>query len=140
MSPISLNLVVLRSRDIDRAAEFYRCLGLEFTRHRHGIGPKHFAAEVTGGDLKFIHWLPMVLRPPGPGSDLAFLRPTMRLPRPVLSSSDCFSSQRICLGISRGRERSGRTPDRTCAAVTAFGWGLISTWRKPVHLTRRPAQ
>jgi lactoylglutathione lyase len=49
MSGISLNLVVLRSTDIEAAAEFYRCLGLEFVRQRHGDGPEHFAAETMGG-------------------------------------------------------------------------------------------
>ncbi|RYD19792.1 MAG: bleomycin resistance protein [Verrucomicrobiaceae bacterium] len=46
MNPVALNLVVLRSGDMERAAEFYRCLGLEFSRHRHGKGPEHFAAEL----------------------------------------------------------------------------------------------
>ena len=49
MSGISLNLVVLRSGEMENAAEFYRFLGLEFTRHRHGGGPEHFAAEWAGG-------------------------------------------------------------------------------------------
>jgi catechol 2,3-dioxygenase-like lactoylglutathione lyase family enzyme len=45
---ISLNLVVLRSADLPRAADFYSKLGLEFTRHRHGKGPEHLAAELPG--------------------------------------------------------------------------------------------
>lgn len=45
---ISLNLVVIRSTDLERAAEFYRKLGLRFTRHRHGKGPEHLAAELSG--------------------------------------------------------------------------------------------
>ncbi|MES2923175.1 MAG: VOC family protein [Verrucomicrobiota bacterium] len=49
MNPIALNLVVLRSTDMERAAKFYSLLGLNFTRHRHGSGPEHFAAEVGGG-------------------------------------------------------------------------------------------
>lgn len=43
-----LNLVVLRSPDIDRAASFYRYLGLVFTRHAHGSGPEHYSSEVAG--------------------------------------------------------------------------------------------
>ena len=48
---IRLNLVVLRSADIDRAAQFYGTLGLEFTKHRHGTGPEHYACEL--GDAVF---------------------------------------------------------------------------------------
>jgi hypothetical protein len=48
MDEISLNLVVLRSPDIERAAACYTCLGLRFVRHRHGNGPEHFAAEIAG--------------------------------------------------------------------------------------------
>jgi predicted enzyme related to lactoylglutathione lyase len=44
----SLNLVVLRSSDIDRAMAFYSKLGLEFTKHRHGNGPEHYSAELEG--------------------------------------------------------------------------------------------
>lgn len=47
MTP-TLNLVVIRSTDLDKAARFYECLGLQFTRHRHGSGPEHLAAELGG--------------------------------------------------------------------------------------------
>ena len=46
---ITLNLVVLRSPDVVRAAAFYSKLGLQFSQHRHGNGPEHFAAELPGG-------------------------------------------------------------------------------------------
>jgi len=49
MSNVRLNLVVLRSPDIQRAAAFYSRLGLQFTRHQHGNGPEHFAAELGSG-------------------------------------------------------------------------------------------
>src|ERR1700739_2798752 len=48
MNKITLNLVVLRSTDIARAATFYTRLGLQFTKHRHGKGAEHFAAELPG--------------------------------------------------------------------------------------------
>jgi lactoylglutathione lyase len=48
MADIALNLVVLRSEDIDRAAAFYSRLGLRFSRHRHGAGAEHLAAETEG--------------------------------------------------------------------------------------------
>ena len=49
MSNITLNLVVLRSLDVARAAAFYTRLGLQFSQHRHGGGPEHFAAKLPGG-------------------------------------------------------------------------------------------
>ena len=45
MAHVSLNLMVIRARDIDIAAHFYALLGLEFTKHRHGSGPEHYASE-----------------------------------------------------------------------------------------------
>jgi lactoylglutathione lyase len=44
-----LNLLVLRAHDPARLAAFYSCLGLNFSRHRHGSGPEHFASEDAGG-------------------------------------------------------------------------------------------
>jgi hypothetical protein len=43
-----LNLVVLRSADVERASAFYSKLGLNFTKHRHGAGPEHYSAELAG--------------------------------------------------------------------------------------------
>ena len=48
MNDVRLNLVVLRCADLARAAAFYRRLGLEFARHRHGNGPEHLTAEIDG--------------------------------------------------------------------------------------------
>jgi lactoylglutathione lyase len=58
MNEVSLNLVVLRSPDIQRAAAFYTRLGLKFSRHRHGSGPEHFAAELPGGVFELYPLLP----------------------------------------------------------------------------------
>src|SRR5678815_5120511 len=46
MSDVALNLLVIRSPDIDRSARFYELLGLVFTKHAHGTGPQHYAAEL----------------------------------------------------------------------------------------------
>jgi lactoylglutathione lyase len=46
MNTVSLNLVVLRVPDIERAAAFYSAFGLTFTKHAHGKGPEHYAAEL----------------------------------------------------------------------------------------------
>lgn len=47
-APPMMNLLVLRSPDIHRAAGFYRELGLLFTLHRHGNGPEHYTSSVNG--------------------------------------------------------------------------------------------
>jgi lactoylglutathione lyase len=46
MSDITLNLVVLRSADLARAARFYAALGLRLMKEQHGTGPEHLAAEL----------------------------------------------------------------------------------------------
>lgn len=46
-SAATLNLLVLRSNDIHKAAKFYETLGLQFELHSHGTGPKHFAAQTN---------------------------------------------------------------------------------------------
>ena len=43
-----LNLVVLRSADIDRSVKFYEAMGLRFAKHAHGSGPEHYASENNG--------------------------------------------------------------------------------------------
>ncbi len=48
MDHIALNLVVIRTPDLDRAEQFYSRLGLQFTRHQHGNGPEHLSAELGG--------------------------------------------------------------------------------------------
>ena len=46
--PIICNLIVIRSRDLDRAAGFYAALGLSLKRHSHGNGPWHLVSENAG--------------------------------------------------------------------------------------------
>ena len=46
MNSVSLNLVVLRVPDLERAAAFYSAFGLSFAKHAHGKGPEHYAAEL----------------------------------------------------------------------------------------------
>jgi predicted enzyme related to lactoylglutathione lyase len=43
-----VNLLVLRVANMERAAAFYRLLGLSFTKHAHGKGPEHYASESEG--------------------------------------------------------------------------------------------
>jgi len=48
MATPSLNLVVIRSPDIDKSATFYSTLGITFSKHSHGKGPEHYASEEGG--------------------------------------------------------------------------------------------
>ena len=45
MPTATLNLVVIRSPDIDKSAAFYSALGLTFEKHSHGSGPEHYASQ-----------------------------------------------------------------------------------------------
>ena len=45
---IRVNLVVLRSQDIDSAVGFYEKLGISFVKHAHGNGPEHYSCEAEG--------------------------------------------------------------------------------------------
>ena len=46
MDNILLNLVVIRSANIERVSQFYKLLGLNFTLHHHSKGPKHYTCEL----------------------------------------------------------------------------------------------
>jgi predicted enzyme related to lactoylglutathione lyase len=41
-----MNLVVLRSVDLERAIRFYAALGIALSREQHGSGPEHLAATI----------------------------------------------------------------------------------------------
>lgn len=43
---IFLNLVVIRSINIEKSVSFYQHLGLMFNKERHGNGPEHYACEL----------------------------------------------------------------------------------------------
>jgi catechol 2,3-dioxygenase-like lactoylglutathione lyase family enzyme len=45
----SLNLLILRSPDMDQTRRFYELFGMTFTRHAHGSGPAHYAHEDERG-------------------------------------------------------------------------------------------
>ena len=58
---VQLNLVVIRSADIERAAAFYRLLGLDFVKHAHGSGSEHFSSKLDQATFE--------IYPPRGGSD-----------------------------------------------------------------------
>ena len=47
-APPLMNLIVIRSSDIERSALFYSAMGLLFAKHRHGTGPEHYTSVVDG--------------------------------------------------------------------------------------------
>jgi lactoylglutathione lyase len=51
MTHPELNLVVIRSANLDVAAKFYAALGINLTRECHGSGPQHLAGQL--GDVVF---------------------------------------------------------------------------------------
>lgn len=48
MDAAKLNLLVIRTTNMDTAAQFYKAVGLQFKEHQHGSGPPHLAAEHDG--------------------------------------------------------------------------------------------
>lgn len=57
MADVSLTLLVLKSRQVDRVRTFYQALGIVFTEEQHGTGPRHYAGRV-GEVLVEIYPLP----------------------------------------------------------------------------------
>ncbi|MCJ8007339.1 VOC family protein [Lederbergia wuyishanensis] len=43
---ISLNLVVIKSKNLEESVAFYKKLGLLFQKEQHGNGPEHYACEL----------------------------------------------------------------------------------------------
>ena len=54
---MSLTLLVLKTRQVDRVRTFYEVLGITFTEERHGSGPRHHAGRV-GDVVKEVYLLP----------------------------------------------------------------------------------
>jgi lactoylglutathione lyase len=46
LSSVSLNLIVIRSRDVENAVRFYSQLGLRFDRQQHDGGPEHYSTQI----------------------------------------------------------------------------------------------
>jgi lactoylglutathione lyase len=46
MPEIQLNLVVIRSVNLEKSVDFYQMLGLRFLKHRHGNGLEHFVSQL----------------------------------------------------------------------------------------------
>jgi predicted enzyme related to lactoylglutathione lyase len=49
---VSLKLLVLKSRQVDKLRAFYQSLGITFTQEQHGQGPVHYSGAVAGAVLE----------------------------------------------------------------------------------------
>lgn len=67
---ITLNLIVLRSVNPELAVAFYRSLGVDFAKEKHGNGPEHFAGQVGSAVLEIY---PQEASSPTSGLRLGFL-------------------------------------------------------------------
>ena len=47
-STVSLNLIVIRSSNLQKSERFYQAIGLQFIQEQHGNGPIHLVAKVGG--------------------------------------------------------------------------------------------
>ncbi|HEY1081954.1 MAG TPA: VOC family protein [Prosthecobacter sp.] len=48
MAQPRINLVVIRTSDLERSSLFYNLIGINFIKHRHGQGPEHLSADLEG--------------------------------------------------------------------------------------------
>ena len=72
---ITLQLIVIRSSDMAKAAAFYTQLGFLFTLHRHGEGVEHYAAELPGAAFEIYPLADGA--PPTTGARLGFGVPSL---------------------------------------------------------------
>ena len=71
MVTVKLNLLVLKSRQLDRLKEFYAALGIAFAEEKHGDGPTHYAGRV-GEALLELYPLPENAGPADVSTRLGF--------------------------------------------------------------------
>ncbi|WP_196888769.1 VOC family protein [Aureivirga sp. CE67] len=45
---MKINLIVIRTENIELLKNQYELLGFDFTYHRHGNGPFHYSSEIDG--------------------------------------------------------------------------------------------
>jgi predicted enzyme related to lactoylglutathione lyase len=76
MAAIRLNLLVLKTRQLDRLRDFYSALGITFAEERHGDGPTHLAGRV--GDVVLeLYPLPADAGPADSTTRLGFIVPDL---------------------------------------------------------------
>ena len=52
MESISLQLLVIKSHDVQMTLRFYQLLGFAFAEERHGNGPLHYSAPLGDGIIE----------------------------------------------------------------------------------------
>jgi len=45
---MKLNLIVIRTQQLEQQAKFYEKLGIKFQYHKHGNSPYHYSADLDG--------------------------------------------------------------------------------------------
>jgi predicted enzyme related to lactoylglutathione lyase len=68
----SLNLIVIKTDNLQGQAEFYTALGMQFDYHKHGNGPYHYAS-ITDGPTLEIYPLPKNMTKPDHTTRLGFV-------------------------------------------------------------------
>jgi lactoylglutathione lyase len=107
MNSIALNLVMLRASDLAKAEAFYSLLGLSFSRHRHGTGPEHLAAELEGCVFEIYPQTPDA--PASVGARIGFAVPS----------------------VDEVVARLGGFPDAVVSAAKDSPWGRRAVLRDP---------
>lgn len=107
MNGPALNLVVLRSADLTAAVAFYSRLGLSFTCHQHGGGPKHYAAEAAGTVFELYPYS-------SPGASTLGTRVGFRVP-----------------SVEAALSALGNVPGAIVSAPTPSEWGLRAVLTDP---------
>lgn len=76
MSGIKVNLIVLKTHQLDRLRDFYSALGISFVEEKHGNGPTHLAGRV-GEVMLELYPLPADAGPADSTTRLGFAVPDL---------------------------------------------------------------
>lgn len=60
---MKINLIVIRTKNIDQLANFYQKLSISFDYHRHVKGPFHYSAELGGTIFEIYPFLKNQVKP-----------------------------------------------------------------------------
>src|SRR5579871_6723667 len=71
VADVSLTLLVLKTRQVERLRTFYHALGIELKQERHGKGPTHYTGQV-GALVLEVYPLPVDARSADPTTRLGF--------------------------------------------------------------------
>jgi predicted enzyme related to lactoylglutathione lyase len=53
---VTLRLLVVKTRHLDRTRTFYQTIGIQFVEERHGDGPVHYAGQASGTTIEVYPW------------------------------------------------------------------------------------